>query len=85
MKKVKFKIKNPQGIHAEPAESLVYQFRKFKSDVIIEKDNKPVDGKNIFELMSLCIKYGDKITIIFQGEDEREALRSAKAIMKGLI
>jgi phosphotransferase system HPr-like phosphotransfer protein len=35
--------------------------------------------------MSLCIKYGDKITIIFQGEDEREALRSAKTIMKGLI
>ena len=41
-----------------------------------------VDAKRILGVMSLAIKYGEEITMEFQGEDETEALSEAEKILK---
>lgn len=85
MKKIEYKIKNPEGIHARPVMLLVHQFRQFKCNIIIEKNGKAVDAKEIFALMSLGIKQGDVIDIIFEGEDEEEAARSTENFLRKMI
>lgn len=82
MKKIEYKIKNPNGIHARPVILLINQFRKFSCDTVIEKDGKSANAKEIFALMSLNIKQGDIITITFDGEDEKRAARTIESFLK---
>lgn len=79
---IRYKVKNPQGIHAGPAALLANQFSQFKCDVIIKKDQNAVNAKRIFALMSLNIKQGDTITIVFEGEDEKAASKAAEKFLK---
>ena len=82
MKKIKYQVKNPQGIHARPAGLLVNEFSKFKCNIIIEKGEKSANAKKIFTLMSLSIKQGDNIVITFEGEDEIVAAKVAERYLK---
>ena len=82
MKKIKYQVKNPQGIHARPAGLLVNEFSKFKCNIIIEKCEKTANAKEIFPLMSLSIKQGDNIVITFEGEDEIVAAKVAEKYLK---
>lgn len=82
MKKIKFQVKNPQGIHARPAGLLVNEFSKFKCNIFVEKDGRAVNAKEIFPLMSLSIKQNDNIAIIFEGEEE---MATAELVEKYLI
>lgn len=81
MKKIKYQVKNPQGIHARPAGMLVKELSQFKCNVTIEKGEKAVNAKEIFPLMSLSIKQGDNIVITLEGEEE---MATAKAVEKYL-
>ena len=76
MLKITHKIKDQNGIHARPAGLLATQCKKFKSEIAIEKDGKKANGTKIFELMSLCVKGGEEITITINGEDEVKAFEA---------
>ncbi len=82
MIKIKYKVKNTEGIHARPAGLLAYKFKKLKCNVIIEKNEKAVNAKEIFPLMSLSIKQNDTIFIIFEGEKEAEEAEIANKFLK---
>lgn len=84
MIKIKYQVKNPEGIHAMPVAFLVYKFNKFKCNVIIEKGTKAVNGKKIFPFMSLNIKQNDKIFISFEGENEMAEAEVAEKFLKYL-
>ena len=73
MLKITHKIKDQNGIHARPAGLLATECKKFKSEILIEKDGKKANAVKIFELMSLCVKCGEEITITINGEDEAKA------------
>lgn len=85
MKKIEYKIKNPEGIHARPVILLVNQFRQFSCNITVEKDGKTVNAKEIFALMSLGIKQNDVITITFEGEDEKKAAKAIKNFIEKTI
>lgn len=82
MKKIKYQVKNPQGIHARPAAQLVNHFSKLNCNIAIEKGKKAVNGKEIFALMSLSIKHNDIITITFDGEGEEAAIKAAGIFLR---
>ena len=67
------KIKDENGIHARPAGLLANEAKKFDCDIFIEKNGKKANAKKIFEVMSLCVKGNDEISIIISGEDEKRA------------
>jgi phosphocarrier protein HPr len=73
MKEFSYEIKDALGIHARPAGLLVKKASAFQSDITITKNDKTVDLKKIFGIMSLGVKQGEKITIKVTGEDEEEA------------
>jgi len=73
MIKEKLTIKNKTGLHARPAAIFVETAKKFRSNIIIEKADKSANAKNILQILALGVDYGDEITLIIEGEDEKEA------------
>ena len=70
----KIKITNPTGLHLRPAGNLCKQAMKFKSKVTFEYDGNIANAKSVLSVLGACIKSGDEITLICDGEDEEEAL-----------
>ena len=73
MKSFSYVIKDSEGIHARPAGALVNLAKAFDDEITISKEDKKADAKRLLSVMSLCIKYDDKITVTVQGETEEKA------------
>jgi phosphotransferase system HPr (HPr) family protein len=81
MKELVHTINNPNGIHLRPAGLLVEMAQKFESMVTVKRDEESVDGKKLFALMKLRIKYGQTILITTEGDDEEDAIRAIKELL----
>ena len=85
MVSAKTKVINPQGLHMRPAQLFVTEMNKYKSEVSIVFNGKPINAKSIMNLMASCIKQGSEIEIQCTGEQENEALAAAvKLVESGL-
>ena len=76
------KIKNPTGLHLRPAGNLCKEAMKFKSKITFEYRGNMANAKSVLSVLGACIKSGDEITLICEGEDEREALQSLIAFIE---
>ena len=76
------KIKNPTGLHLRPAGNLCKEAMKFKSKITFEYIGNTANAKSVLSVLGACIKSGDEITLICEGEDEREALQSLIAYIE---
>lgn len=79
---ISHKVKDENGIHARPAGLLATEAKKFTSDIIVEKNGKKANAKKIFEVMSLCVKGNDEITVTISGEDEIKAFDALAIFLK---
>lgn len=71
----KITIKNPTGLHLRPAGNLCKEAMKFKSKVTFRYDEQnTANAKSVLSVLGACIKSGDEIELICEGEDEAEAL-----------
>lgn len=75
MKSQKIAIKNPTGLHLRPAGNLCREAMKFKSKVTFDYGGNIANAKSVLSVLGACIKSGDEITLICEGEDEEEALK----------
>jgi phosphotransferase system HPr (HPr) family protein len=71
-KQVRVKLKD--GLHARPAAQFVNLLGKFQSDVFLIKNDRKIAAKSIFNIMSAAVREGDLITVVADGDDEKEAL-----------
>jgi phosphotransferase system HPr (HPr) family protein len=69
-------VRNPQGLHARPADLLVRMASKFDSTILIGKDGELVDCKSILSLLTLGAGQGTELSITADGADATEALES---------
>lgn len=76
------KIINPSGLHLRPAGLLSQAAMKFKSDIIIEHNEKKLVAKSVLNIMAAGIKSGDEIVLSADGEDEVEALDSLVSLIE---
>lgn len=71
-------IKNPTGLHLRPAGLFCKTAMEFKSKITVYKKTKYEDvtanAKSVLSVLGACIKSGDEIRIICEGEDEEQAL-----------
>lgn len=71
-------IKNPTGLHLRPAGLFCKTAMEFKSKITVYKKTKYEDvtanAKSVLSVLGACIKSGDEIQIICDGEDEEQAL-----------
>lgn len=79
------KVVNPSGLHLRPAGVLSQTAMKFKSDITIVSGEKKIVAKSVLNVMAAGIKCGTEITLICDGEDEEEAMKTvSQAIESGL-
>ena len=76
------KIMNPTGLHLRPAGNLCKEAMKFKSKITFEYRGNTANAKSVLSVLGACIKSGDEITLICEGEDEKEALDSLIAYIE---
>lgn len=76
------KIMNPTGLHLRPAGNLCNEAMKYKSKVTFEYRGNTANAKSVLSVLGACIKSGDEITLICDGEDEQEALEALIAYIE---
>ena len=81
MKSLSFVIRDEIGLHARPAGLLVKEAAKFSSSVTVATNNKKVDAKKIFGIMSLGAKCGDELAIEVSGDDEDAAVEALEKFL----
>ena len=74
-------IKNPTVLHLRPAGILCKEAMQFKSHITFRYRNNIANAKSVLSVLGACIKSGDEIEMICEGEDEEKAL----AVMIGAI
>ena len=78
-------IKNPTGLHLRPAGILCKVAMQFKSQVTFKYQGNVANAKSVLSVLGVCIKAGDEIELICDGEDEEVALATVvTAIDNGL-
>ncbi|WP_313132955.1 HPr family phosphocarrier protein [Anaerocolumna sp.] len=78
-------VNNPTGIHLRPAGLLCQLALEFNSKIDIKFNETTANAKSVLSVLGACVKTGDEIEIVCEGEDEEEALRTIiKAIEDGL-
>lgn len=76
MVKIETVVKLETGLHARPAAELVKLANTFKSTILLEKQDKKINAKDIWEILSSNIEFNDNVIINCEGEDEKIALDS---------
>lgn len=67
-------IVNKLGIHARPAAEIVKTASRFRSSIVIVRDDLEVNAKSIMGVMMLAAEHGSSITIRAEGDDAEPAL-----------
>ena len=79
----KVTVTNPSGLHLRPAGLLCNESIKFKSHISIQKNGSISSAKSVLSILGACVKNGDEITIVCEGEDEEEALAHIVQLIRG--
>lgn len=79
-------ITNPTGLHLRPAGTFCNMASRFKCRVTFEYgENTSANAKSVLSVLGACIKKGDSIDLVCDGEDEEEAMKAmVEAVENGL-
>ena len=81
----KVTIKNPTGLHLRPAGESCKTAMQFKAKITFSFEGGTSNAKSVLSVLGACVKSGDEIELICEGEDEEEALKKmVEAIEAGL-
>ena len=79
----KVKIKNPTGLHLRPAGVLCKNAIEYTSVITFKYGGENVaNAKSVLSVLGACVKSGDEIELICNGEDEETALREMIALIE---
>ncbi len=75
-------VSMPKTMEATPIAHLVQLANQFSSSIYFEMDgNKKVNAKSIMGMMSLVLTTGSEVTIIAEGDDEKEAVNELESFL----
>lgn len=79
-------IRNLTGLHLRPAGILCNKAILYKSRIQFRTDDDATaNAKSVLSVLGACVKSGDEIEFICEGEDEQEALDSMiRVVEEGL-
>jgi len=76
-------IRNQLGLHARACALFVKTASRFKSEVMVSRDDLEVNGKSIMGVMMLAAEEGATIVVKAQGPDEGDALTAIQELVDG--
>lgn len=75
-------IKNTTGLHLRPAGFFCKTAMQFKSRITFQFQDTTANAKSLLSVLGACIKRGDEIELICDGEDEHEAMEAMLKIIE---
>ena len=76
-------IRNQLGLHARACALFVKAASKFRSDIMVARDDLEVNGKSIMGVMMLAAEEGATIRVRASGPDEVQALETIRELVDG--
>ena len=67
-------VKNTIGLHARPATFFIQKANTYRSSIWVEKEDRRVNAKSLLGVLSLGVIGGMTVTLIADGDDEKEAI-----------
>lgn len=67
-------VNNEFGLHLRPASYLCKLAMEYSSKVSMRRNETTVNAKSVLGVLAACVKYGDEVEFICEGEDEEQAL-----------
>ena len=78
-------IGNPTGLHLRPAGILCKEALKYNSRITFRFKDHTSNAKSVLSVLGACVKCGDEIEFVCEGEDEEVALKTlVEAVESGL-
>ena len=74
-------ISNPAGLHLHPAGELCKTASSFESRVTFLFNESVSNAKSVLSVLGACVKSGDEIEMICEGEDEEAALKAVVDVL----
>lgn len=75
-------MKNPTGLHLRPAGNLCKEALKYKSMVTFQYKEGIANAKSVLSVLGACVKCGDEIELICEGEDEDQAIETLRSYIE---
>ena len=82
MRSCKVQVKNPTGLHLRPAGNLCKEELKYKSMVTFNFNGGTANAKSVLSVLGACVKCGDEIELVCEGEDEEKALETLTSFIE---
>src|SRR6476659_4620909 len=74
-------VTNPHGLHLRPSAAFAQLAERFQSNVTVSCDGKSVNGKSVWDLISLAALVGTELTLEADGPDAGEALEALATLL----
>lgn len=75
-------IKNERGIHLRPASLVVKAAEQYQSKILIYHGDKQGSAKEGLDLLILSLFHGEKVRVVAEGVDEKEAVEDIVALLE---
>ena len=75
-------IDNPTGLHLRPAGILCKEALKYNSRITFRFKDHTSNAKSVLSVLGACVKSGNEIELICEGEDEECALEALTAVIE---
>ena len=76
-------IRNQLGLHARACALFVKAAARFRSHILVSRDDLEVNGKSIMGVMMLAAEEGSTIKVKADGPDEGAAIRALEELVNG--
>ena len=83
MAEIELLIRNQLGLHARACAMFVKTASRFKSEVLVARDDLQVNGKSIMGVMMLAAEEGSTIVVTADGPDEADVIRALQELVDG--
>ena len=74
-------VSNPQGLHMRPSAAFVELAGRFQTDVTVTHNGTCVNGKSIWDLLTLAAEVGSELTLEADGPDAPAALDALAGLL----
>lgn len=75
-------VHNPTGLHLRPAGNLCKEAMRFRSLITFQFKENTANAKSVLSVLGACVKCGDEIEFVCEGEDEKEALEALVSLVQ---
>ncbi len=75
-------VKCASGLHNKQATYFIQKANDFKSSIWIEKEERRINAKSLLGVLSMAIMTGTEVTLIAEGPDEEEAVKTLAGMLE---